>query len=163
MYLLLIAFCYSIAYLLLWFLFPAFFEGSIDRPHRRSLRSIGSIVLLSLLVSVISMQIKDLELSNRFLHAFGGGFLSFFVCFLVVKDTRITISRFQFFVFSFLVVIALGVGNEILEYILQNYTPLSFAKTANDTWLDLISNCVGALIAAVPLVYFIRLPKQDAV
>ncbi len=55
-----------------------------------------------------------MELSNRVLHVFGGGFLAFLICFLAALDSRVRIRRFQFFLFSFLIVIALGVANEIL-------------------------------------------------
>jgi hypothetical protein len=156
MYLFLVALGLCVTYFLLYLLFPTFFKETIPAMGRRSLYSLAVIVGLSVLVFAISFAIRDSELSNRVLHIFGGGFLSFLICFIVVKDTKLQIDRLQFFVFSFLVVISLGAVNEMLEYFLQNYFNFSFAKTANDTWLDLISNSVGALIAAVILVPFIK-------
>ena len=135
-------------YFVLFFGFPLFFRVNSPSPGKASLKSILYIVLLSLLIHIISFSITDIALGNRILHAFGGGFLAFLMCWLVVRDTKIQITRFQFFVFSFLIVTALGVGNEILEFIMQSITGTIFAPTILDTWLDLCSNTVGALIAA---------------
>ena len=104
----------------------------------------------------ISFSIADPEWSNRLLHALGGGFVAFFVCFLVARDSQIDITRFQFFVFSFLLVTAFGVGNEILEFAIQHYLDLTFARDVADTWLDLVSNTVGVLVAAAIMVPFIH-------
>lgn len=156
MYLFLVLLGWIVTYFSLYFLFPAFFKSPRPVLGWRSARSLGLVIAFSLLIFAISFSIKDLELSNRVLHIFGGGFLSFLVCFLVAKDTKINIGRFQFFTFSFLVVLSLGAANEMLEYVLQNYFNFSFAKTANDTWLDLISNFLGALIAGVFLTPFAK-------
>jgi hypothetical protein len=107
-------------------------------------------------VYFVSFRVTDWELGNRLLHIFGGGFLSFLICFFAVKDSELSISSFQFFSFSFLLVITLGVGNEILEFFLQNYAHFSFAQNVNDTWLDLISNAFGAIIAMACLTPFRR-------
>lgn len=159
MYVFLVALGYCVAYLFLFFLYPLFFKNIVSTVTWRSLYSVAYVIFLYIFISLISTNISDVDLSNRILHIFGGGFLSFFVCFLVVKDTGLRITKFRFFTFSFLIVVALGVGNEIFEYFLQNYSSLSFAKTANDTWMDLISNCVGALIAAACFVPFIKFDK----
>ena len=101
------------------------------------------------------------DLSNRLLHALTGGFVSFFICFLVVKNANFRITRFQFFIFSFLVVTALGVANEILEFALQNYAEISITQTVNDTWLDLISNTLGSFLAASIFSWFISRPLEE--
>lgn len=74
------------------------------------------------------------------------------ICFLVVRDSGLKIGRFQFFVFSAMIVTALGVGNEILEYYAQTYFGIIAAATVDDTWLDLISNTVGICAAALLLI-----------
>ena len=81
--------------------------------------------------------------------------MSFFICFRVVRDSRLLISKFQFFVFSVLVVTAMGVGNEIVEFVLQNYMPLVFSVDINDTWLDLISNGLGMLLGAALFTFLV--------
>ena len=156
MYLFLVLLGWIVTYFSLYFLFPYFFNGAAPALSRRSWYSIIGTVAFSAFIFAASSNIRDPELSNRILHIFGGGFLSFLVCFLAVKDSGLNIGRFQFFVFSFLVVLSLGAVNEMLEYVLQNYFNFSFAKTANDTWLDLISNSAGALIAGVFLTPFIK-------
>jgi hypothetical protein len=99
----------------------------------------------------ISDTIPDIWWGNRFLHAVGGGALCVIICFLVVRDNDVKIGRFQFLVFSAMVVTTLGVGNEILEYYAQTYFDIIAASTIDDTWLDLISNTVGIGITAALL------------
>lgn len=156
MYLTLVALGFFLVYSFLFYLFPLFFKNTIPNFRQISFRSLFFIFIICLVSFVASFNIKDLETSNRILHIFGGGFMGFLICFLVFKDTKIDINRLQFFIFSFFVVTSLGVANEILEYFLQNYLSLSFAKTANDTWLDLISNSIGIIIASVVFLPFAK-------
>lgn len=155
MYLLTVAICLCIAYLFFLFIFPIFFKEKGHPIELHIWRSVAIIFVCSLIGYGIALSIPNPDLGNRFLHTFGGGFMAFFTCFLVVKDRRLQINRLQFFIFSFLVVIALGVANEILECILQNSGIIVAATSLNDTWFDLISNTVGALIASVVFVPFI--------
>ncbi len=53
-------------------------------------------------------------------------------------------------------VMTLGVGNEIIEFLLHNYTGLQFSTAINDTWLDLVSNTVGAVLAGILLSKLIK-------
>lgn len=155
MYLAFITIGFCIAYFFLEHLFNLFFERHLAHVNKRNISSVLTIILSSSFVYLIAYLIPDVNLSNRFLHMIGGGFLSVMVCFLVVKDSRIHISKFQFFVFSFFIVTALGVGNEIMESILQNYTSMVFATSINDTWLDLISNLMGILAGSICFTPFI--------
>ncbi len=159
MYLIAITFSLCISYFILFFLFPYFFENKVPKIGLKSLVSVGLIFILSFLGYFTAFNIHDPELSNRFLHGFGGGFMALFVCFLAARDSGVHVKRFQFVLFSLLVVTALGVANEILEFILQNYIRMVFSISINDTWLDLISNTVGMLIAVVGLAPFINNKK----
>ncbi len=152
--LLIIGMC--IAYGVLYVLFPFFFKNTLIPFHPKSFLSLLTIICLSILLFAISFLLLDGEWGNRFLHAFGGGFLSMFICFRVVKDTALALPRFQFFIFSALVVTAMGVGNEIIEYFLQDVTLLEFLPNPNDTWLDLMSNLIGTLIGSALFVPFIK-------
>jgi hypothetical protein len=156
LYLLSVTIGLSVAYLFLYFLFPLFFNSKLPQLTNRSFLSIFYIGALSFISYFISFQVSDPWLSNRLLHTLGGGLLSFVTCFLAIKDSKLSIGKFQFFLLSFLIVIALGVGNEIIEFFLQNYFHFTFAQTVNDTWLDLINNIVGALIGAILLTPFIK-------
>lgn len=138
-----------VSYLGLLILFRAFFQSDWGGLRFASMRSIVFITALTIVSYGVSISIQDAEVSNRVLHALGGGFVAYFVCFRVAKDARLQINQLQFFVFSALIVTAMGVGNEVAEFVLQNYTELVFADSINDTWLDLISNSVGILAAAV--------------
>ncbi len=156
LYLYTITFGLCVSYFILFFLFPYFFNGV--RGARLSYKSLLSIVIICLISFVscyIALRIHDKEIGNRILHIFGGGFTAFLVCFLAARDSGIRLKKFQFFLFSFLVVIALGVLNEVIEFLLQYCFDIISAKTPVDTWLDLNSNIVGILIASVCFVPFI--------
>ena len=156
MYLILISVSLCISYLALFFIFPELFNQERRKIESSSFVSILLILLLSFLGYFITFNISDVELSNRFLHGFGGGFMAFLVCFFVARDTKLKINKFQFFILSILIVTALGVANEILEFLLQNFAGFIIAVTINDTWLDLVSNSVGSLLAAACFVPFIN-------
>jgi hypothetical protein len=139
-----------ISYFALHWVFATFFKSRLlPTQSPFSLMSLGIIVLLSLASYALAGWVSNPELSNRLLHMLGGGFLAMATCFLVVRDSQFIVSRTQFLLLSFLVVMALGVGNEIVEFVLQNYFYWKFAQTVNDTWLDLISNLLGALAGGV--------------
>jgi len=137
--------CYPIARLL------HYFFSSTMRPvsAARWLKSGGMILALSLAVYAISMSIEDIETGNRIIHAFGGGFLAYMACYLAARDTGLHVSKIRFFIFCFMLVMTLGIFNEVVEYVMQNHFHFTAAPNVNDTWLDLISNIVGTLIAAI--------------
>jgi hypothetical protein len=147
MYLLVITLGLGLSYLCLKFVFSWFFLQTDKVSNQRKIFSFGLICFFSLLVYFLVSQIPSVELANRLLHGLGGGFLAFFVCYLVVRDNHFIINKIQFFILSALLVTALGVANEIIEFIMQNYWQFTMAPSINDTWLDLISNSVGLLMA----------------
>lgn len=156
MYLLMIAGAMCIAYAALFALFPLFFRQPMTPPRLQSVLSVGAIAGASLLVIWVSHRIPDAEWGNRVLHTFGGGFVGVLACVLAARDSRVQITRLQFFVFATLIVLALGVGNELIEFTLQSTTRMVFADSVNDTWLDLTSNTVGAVIGQIVLLPFVR-------
>jgi hypothetical protein len=152
-----------LTYLILYkLLFPRFFDEPISKLGQKSLFSLLIIVIISVANYLLIYYFLDIEsgIGNRILHAFGGGFMTFLVCYLVVKDSRLPINKFQFFIISVLIVASLGIVNEIYEFILQNYFDVLAAATINDTWLDLISNSVGTLVASVCFVPFVNRKKS---
>ncbi|MES2953567.1 MAG: hypothetical protein V4674_03315 [Patescibacteria group bacterium] len=157
-YILVVALLMALAYIVLSFLFAQFFENRRPVFTRRSLWSMFCVALLSIGISLFSFHIRDRELGNRFLHMLGGGLLSFYVCYRAVRDTNIVLRPFQFFVFSGLVVTALGVANEILEFILQHFIHYLFASSVTDTWLDLSSNTIGIFVGGT--LYFLYCAYQ---
>lgn len=145
------------SYFVILELFSLFFDARAIRPTgSKAIRSVAIIFIIALFGYAVALYIPDLEWGNRVLHGFVGGFLTFLICFLAAKDGGFKISRLQFFIFSALVVTALGVLNEHVELFLQTYVRLLFYSNPNDTWLDLISNTVGILIAAVCFVPFLN-------
>lgn len=142
-------------------LFPILFEKPLLPLGKGTILSFLIIIVLSLINYFFIISFLNIEsgIGNRLLHAFGGAFIAFLVCFLVVKDGKLDISKFQFFIISLLMVTALGVVNEIYEFILQNYFDKIAAATVDDTWLDLISNTVGILVAGICFIPFINRKK----
>jgi len=136
-------------------LLPFFFVGKIENPFKHFTLSLLWIVPLSVAGYIVALNIPIEWLANRFMHGFCGGCMALFTCFLAYKDSKMRITRFQFALFSFLVVTALGVGNEIMEFVFQNFTDAVFADTINDTWFDLISNTIGCLVAVIVLLPFL--------
>jgi hypothetical protein len=161
LYLAFLAVSFMLTYAALFVLFPLFFTGRLARPSGHSIVSLALILggLLATFVVVVLVHEHDRVLANRVLHALGGGVLSFFVCYLVVRDTRLAIGRFQFLVFSALVVTALGVGNEILEFFFAIWLRVDFQSDGFDTWLDLISNAVGTAAGALVFVPLLGLRR----
>ncbi len=163
MYFLLLAIGFCAAYIALHYLFGQLLSNKTVALTRDSARSIAYILLFHSMAQIGVWCIPDLEWSNRFQHAIGGGFLAFFICFRVAHDTHIPIRRLQFFVWGFLVVTTLGVANELVEFFLQTVTSLVFTTRLEDTWLDLLSNSVGTLVAAAVFVPMLTqsLPKRN--
>lgn len=159
MYLFFLLFAMCSAYFGLTYLYWAFFEGRLPPPFRR--RSLYSILGISVFMLLVFMGVylspsMDIGIGNRILHAIGGGFLAYIVCVVAVRDSGLRIRGMRFFIFSFLIVTALGVANEMLEFLLQSYTPLVFSPTVTDTWLDLASNLVGTLLGAIATIFLLK-------
>lgn len=158
MFLIMIAFGMCAAYLFLFYTLPHFFNQPRARLNSRSVYSLIGLLIVSVIAYAISFMISDLELGNRFLHAIGGGFVAALMFYLVAHDTHISLTRFQYFGSSMLVVIALGVLNEHVEFLLQTITPYTFTPHITDTWLDLASNTSGALLGT--LIGLMRIHKS---
>jgi len=143
------------AYFVLLRLFPFFFTQKITLSQGEPL-SLALIIAFSVFFYAISFSLQDLEFGNRILHTFGGGFMGFLTCFFAARDSRANINKFQFFLFSALIVLALGIANELFELLLQEYGGFVFIQSVIDTWLDLASNVVGVIIAGACLVPFYK-------
>lgn len=155
-YLVAMTLIFGATYLTLYFLLPFLLGQKPVSMSRRSLYSIFLIIGLSIATSFVASLIPDLALGNRFLHAIGGGFLAMLTCVLVARDTKIDIQASRFTILALLIVTALGVGNELAEFALQLLTDFPFTDSLIDTWLDLLSNTAGALIASVLLLPIIK-------
>jgi hypothetical protein len=138
---------YCVGYLAVSLLSVRFFSGSLS-VRVASLRSMAILSALIIGVFVVALSVPDAELGNRFQHAVGGGVLGVVLCYLVFRDHRIKATRFQFFIWTALIVTALGVGNELLEFVVQSEGSFVFANNVFDTWRDLASNSVGIALAA---------------
>ncbi|MCX6715711.1 MAG: hypothetical protein NT077_01685 [Candidatus Taylorbacteria bacterium] len=159
MYFLVISLGLCIAYFLIYWLFSLFFTRSVVGITKNTILSIAIIFVFSVVGYYITFLIPNLEFGNRILHTFVGGFLCTLICFLVVRDGGFNITKLQFFIFSLLIVTALGVLNEHIEYFLQTYVRYLFYSNPKDTWLDLLSNTVGILIANTVFIPFVNKRK----
>ena len=141
-------------------LFPYFFVQTWGSVWAGSWWSVGLILLLSSVGYAIAFSLPGLEAGNRFLHAYGGGGMGMVTCFLAWRNSGVKAGTFQFYVLASFIVIALGVASEIAEFILQQLTGVVLARSVTDTWLDLVSNVVGIIVAGVCLVPFLRTFKK---
>lgn len=154
MYLTFITLALCVGYFILLKLFPLFFTQKNISQRRSPWFPLAYIVIFSALVYAANFSIPDPELANRILHIFGGGFLAFSVCFFAARDSGVSISKFQFFLFSALIVLALGIANELLEFFLQEYAGIISSTSVTDTWFDLASNTIGIILASMCFVPF---------
>lgn len=159
MYLVAVTIGLCFTYLFLIGFFPYFFHTEKVTIKNIRTSSIALIIALSLLGYIISFLIPSIELSNRFLHAFGGGFMAFLTCYLSARDSYIALNKIRFLFVSVLIVTTLGVASELLEFILQSNTDMIFAFSVNDTWLDLASNLVGFIVGTVILFPFLHFTR----
>jgi glycopeptide antibiotics resistance protein len=142
------------AYCALLPLLPLLFNSPIVWPTSKSWQAVGCIMICALIALTIAFLPSDPWWSNRLLHSIGGGVLASIMCFLAARDSKIGLNRMQYFLVNFLIVTALGVANELVEFFLQTYAIGSFAASIDDTWLDLTSNTIGSLSAGVVLACF---------
>ena len=136
-----------IVYSALLVMLPHFFNVRRKWQIYFSWRSISLIAFCGLLTQAAIFANPDPTIDNRILHLLGGGFLALLLCYLAERDEKLPINRSQFIILNFSLAMTLGVANEILEFLLQNYAGLSISTSINDTWLDLISNACGAAMA----------------
>jgi hypothetical protein len=130
----------------------------------------GCLVLV-ILVHEIGGKIVELYLSSamfdKYLHIFGIYSLVLFVYAVMQQFMEISFkSRLNKFIFLTLIGISLGAFFEILEFMadITLQPKLPNQKDLMDTNLDLITDCVGALIAAFHLCFIgiqLRLSKNS--
>lgn len=138
-----------LAYVLLAYGLAWFFE--MPGPVRLSWRAAALIAAVAIAADAGSSMIRDWQLANRALHIFGGGFVGYLACVLAVRAAGLALGRARVALLCALLVTALGVGNELLELVLQRYFALTFAAGPLDTWLDLASNTIGIALAMLIL------------
>ncbi|MSR70666.1 hypothetical protein EXS62_01345 [Candidatus Kaiserbacteria bacterium] len=151
-----LGFAFCLSYAGIFFLFRFFFRDHSRMSERAIAAAAGTTLGFLVLTNIFYYIVPDHELQNRLLHAFGGGFLLFVVCFLVARDLATRIDRVRFFIFSFFIVTTLGVVNEIAELLLHLYFGMSYATNPLDTAFDLVSNTLGALLAAACVLPFYK-------
>lgn len=144
MYWILLVSWYVVSYLFFSIFLQLFFQKKIEVTIR--FIHIISIFLLLFLMLLWVQSIPSPEWWNRFQHAFWGGFLIVFILFLSQKVSKVTLTKFQFISLGILFATLFWVWNEVLEYFLQEYFDMIFTYHLYDTWLDLISNTVWAII-----------------
>lgn len=147
---------YTVTYGALYVLLPLLHDRPIPRLRWASVVSVVGIALLIQVVFIVTSQMTDRELGNRLLHMIGGGVLGFVLYARVVSDAHIPLNRLQFFVYGFLIISTLGVLNEHLEFFLQATGLRVFMWSMTDTWRDLASNSLGAVVVGLPLTFIHR-------
>jgi hypothetical protein len=148
LYLAMITFGMVVVYSVLYVFFQKIFTQKYKPFSSKSLFSIVTLTILSIATYYISFNLfSDPVIGNRFLHAFGGGFMLFLVINAALQDAKIRLGRLVLFVVGFMIVTLLGLFNEVLEAFLQQHIDFVFSPSLTDTLLDLVSNTVGFLLA----------------
>lgn len=149
MYLIILIIALIVSYFLIALILSQLLMIKVIVNPRRIFISLIIIIIFTVISYSFSILIPDVELSNRLLHALGGGFNVVLVTFMAVKSFGINLNLRQFVIISILFICLLGIGNEILEFFMQVFLRFQFATTPIDTWLDLISNSIGGAIGIV--------------
>ena len=126
---------------------------------KESFFSLSIILAFVLLVLIFANLVMGGEFVNRIQHAFAGGFAAYMTYLFALKDSKTNLPFFKTAIFGFLLVTTLGVLNELAEFFAQHFTNLTFATTIEDTWLDLVSNTFGIILAII-LIQFSTLTKK---
>lgn len=148
-----------LSYGVLLFAVPWFFKEPLRRPGKQSVISLALILILMGVITWVVFSIPSEFWGNRIQHAFGGGFLMLFVCVRAFHDSGTRIDPIRFFLIAGMLVTTLGVASEIIEFFFQMTTPLVFADSIYDSWLDLLSNAVGATLGGLVFAPFISSRK----
>ncbi len=156
MYTLILIFGMIATYFVVLFILSKLFQQKPVFIWSKITRSLFVIVAFTIFTYISTSYIEDEDVSNRLLHAIGGGFNVVLATFLVIKDFKFKLDFIQFGIIAILLVSFFGIGNEIIEYFLQTNFDMIFASTSIDTWLDLISNGLGGLLGTICLGYFIK-------
>lgn len=120
-------------------------------PVRLSWRYAATIAAVAILADAVSATVPDWQLANRVLHLFGGGLVAYLACILAARDAGLAIGRGRVAIAAALIVAALGVANEHVEFALQHYAHFRFAAGPLDTWFDLASNTAGIALGVLLL------------
>ncbi len=157
MYFIILILGFCVSYFLVGRFFALFFQTNINyrRDQKNIFRSLAILIVGSILVYFWSESFQNIEIGNRILHGVGGGVMAFLMCFLSALDHRVQMTKTQFFILSALIVTALGVVNEVVEFALQYYFDIQTAPHIYDTWFDLISNSSGLLMAGAVFTPFV--------
>jgi hypothetical protein len=152
LYLSTIAIGMCFVYIGVYFAFQLFLKKKIAGLKNVSMQSLLIVVMLSVAMYIVSFYVlPSKDIGNRFLHAFGGGFMVLFTCILAIRDSGVQVSKAVIFLTAGLLMMVLGLFNEIIEVLLQYHTGFLFAPSLADTLLDLMSNLIGFLIGSICL------------
>jgi len=121
----------------------------------------SAIIVLLFLVVVVSTELMTNEIIwNRLLHAFWGWFIMIVVTLFSLKASQVKINKFQFLFLWFFIATTFWVVNELTESFWQIVLHYTFSSYFNDTWLDLWSNTVGAIVWLLVFVGFVGKKKK---
>lgn len=142
---------YVLSYWAVFLLFTEFF-ASLKWPRlAAAARTIGAVVGFLMIGFILVRLIPDEWWGNRVQHALCGGATAFYMCYRIICDADLRLTRFQTVIICCFTVTALGVANELAEFVEQALFDVVLSPTTVDTWLDLWSNTAG--IGASVLVF----------
>lgn len=136
----------GIAYICMVYGLPYLMTGKWWLRHQVKLSALIQIIVFAVLAFYIATLIPDPIIANRRLHAIWWWASIAYAYYLAVRDSLTSLSFVQYIVFGILICNMAGIGNELVESILQSTTSIIFAPTIWDTWWDLWANIIGSTI-----------------
>ncbi len=155
MYFIILAILYIFTYFFLTYFLQIFFNWKISET-KFNLFHIWIILVLYFFFIIFANSLENVELWNRIQHMFWWWFMMVVIFFFSTFASKIKLTKIQFFVLAMLITTAFWVVNELAESIFQIGKVMLFSTNIADTWLDLWSNSIWALIWSLIFVFFIR-------
>ena len=119
---------YMLSYWAVFVLFTEFF-GSLKWPSlEAAARTIGAVVLVLAMGFILVRLIPDEWWGNRVQHALCGGVTAFYMCYRIIRDAALRLTRFQTVIICCFTVTALGVANELANLLNKLFLTLSFPR-----------------------------------
>jgi uncharacterized membrane protein YjdF len=123
------------------------YEFKLNASLRRHWKWIGAALLLQALSGIV-FYFANGKNGNFVYHAVGGGVMSALVFEYLLLTYRIHFNWRIQVVLLYCFVSALGVLNELAEYVAEFFIGLgTLSWDSHDTWRDLTANTLGALVA----------------
>lgn len=123
---------------------------------------LAALVTIQVTAKLISLSLGNSHplLANIELHSVGGGVVSACAFFYLSRTFKLRVNYRLELVLVFSLAAGMGVLNEISEFVMELLHLGIFSMDTHDTWRDLTSNSVGAIVGWLVIRCLVSLRKQ---